>query len=106
MVIMGPIILKLVQVDSILVILLRVAFCTEIISLTQHGEYQWNRTAADLSLSLPCQYGGVNISDAMVYRQCGERGIWEPIVYDQCFTYTESVLRYVTSVSSNSFSYA
>lgn len=75
-----------------------VAFCNASTSTDQHGEYAWNRTEAESVLSLPCQYEGVQ-NDSQASRRCNEWGLWESVVYDQCRTYSESILQDVDKVS-------
>ena len=88
--------LKLISLHT-----LYTAFCPEETINTTRGSYKWIRTRADKSLTAFCVYGAVNgTSVDKVQRNCSDRGIWFEVELGQCLTYSNSLLRNISIVSS------
>ena len=76
------------------------AFCPEEVTNTTRGNYNWPRTRAEDSLKASCVYGAVNGGSVdKVRRNCSDRGIWIEIEFDQCLTYSNSLLKNISDVS-------
>ena len=82
--------------------ILCIAFCPEEITNTTRGNYRWPRTNAEDFLTASCVYGAVNgTSIDKVRRNCSDRGIWIEVELEQCRTFSNSLLRNISSVSTH-----
>ena len=80
-----------------IITIIHTAFCPLEATNTTWGSYVWPRTTAEGMTDFPCEYGGVN--QGKVQRNCDDRGIWVDANFNQCFTYSNSLLRNISSVS-------
>ena len=82
--------------------ILCIVFCPEEITNTTQGRYSWPRTSAEDFLTASCVYGAVNgTSIDKIRRSCSDRGIWIEVEFDQCLTFSNSLLRNISGVSTH-----
>ena len=82
-----------------------IAFCPEEITNTTRGSYFWPRTEAENNLTSYCVYGTIDgINSDKVRRNCSDRGVWFNVELEQCLTFSNSLLRNVSSVCYKSYS--
>ena len=50
-----------------------------------YGEYQWSETIVGSNGTEPCDHGGFGDSP-MATRFCDVQGLWNDVIFDECFT--------------------
>ena len=70
---------------------------------SNYGNYTWSRSGPEEFPNFDCQFLGPN-SNPKVRRRCNERGKWEHVIFDECWTQAEQMLNGLnTDVSITKF---